>query len=118
MKLKLITLFVLLTSCGGSGGGGGPSSGSPIVGQWLEQFPNPINNIYLLTGANSFAIQQGSCTITGLYTVDANYIHVTNVTESPACVPQPNAFDCTFHMPSNNQLNITCPALSASLTRQ
>jgi len=116
--MKNLFLLVLLASCGGSGGGSGSSSQSPIIGQWLEQLPNPADNIYLLTGANSFAIQQGSCTITGLYTVDANYLHVTNVTDSPACVPQPNAFDCTFSMASNNQLSIVCPALSANLTRQ
>jgi len=116
--MKKLFLLVLLSSCGGGGGGSGSSSSSPIIGQWLEQMPNPADNIYLLTGANSFAIQQGSCTITGLYTVDANYLHVTNVTDSPACIPQPSAFDCTFSMASNNQLSIVCPAMSANLTRQ
>jgi len=118
MKLKLITLFVLLTSCGGSGGGGGSASNSPISGSWLEQLPNPAYNIYVAIGGSSFTIQQSTCTITGNYTVDANFIHVTNANESPACAATSSSFDCTYSMSSNNQLSISCPNFSSNLQRQ
>ena len=118
MKTKILTLTMfLLTSCGGSGGGGGSSASNPITGYWVEQFANPSLNIYLTIGPSSFAAQQSTCTITGQITVDANYVHVVNAARTAGCVGGPSAFDCTYYMPSNNQLQLSCPDISANLTR-
>jgi hypothetical protein len=117
MKTKLLSLIFILSSCGGGGGGSGSSSNNPIVGYWVEQFANSSLNIYLTVGASSFTVQQSTCTISGQITVDSNYVHVVNASRSPACISGPSAFDCTYYMPSNNQLDLSCPGLSASLTR-
>jgi len=117
MKTKLLSLIFILSSCGG-GGSGGSSANNPLVGYWVEQFANPSLNVYLTVGASSFTVQQSTCTITGQITVDANYVHVVNASRSASCISGPSAFDCTYYMPSNNQLDLSCPALSASLTRQ
>jgi hypothetical protein len=118
MKTKILTLTMfLLTSCGGSGGGGSSSASNPITGYWVEQFANPSLNIYLTVGASSFTVQQSTCTISGQITVDANYVHVVNASRTAGCISGPSSFDCTYYMPSNNQLDLSCPGLSASLTR-
>jgi len=115
--MKTIFLILLLSACGGSGGGSGSSANNPLVGYWVEQFANPSLNVYLTVGASNFTVQQSTCTITGQITVDANYVHVVNAARSGGCMSGPSAFDCTYYMPSNNQLQLSCPGLSADLTR-
>lgn len=117
MKLKIITLFVLLTSCGSSGGGEGSGS-SPISGSWVENMPNPSLNVYAAIGGSTFTVQQSTCTISGNYTLDANTVHASSVTRSPACVAGNSSFDCTYSMASNNQLSLSCPGFSTNLQRQ
>lgn len=109
-------LVLLLSACGGKGGSGGGAS-SPLVGSWIEQFPNPANNIYAGITQSSFTVQQGTCTISGGYTLDSNIIHAFSVTRSPACLAGNSSFDCTYSMSSNNQLSLSCPAFSTNLQR-
>lgn len=116
MKIQLLSLTFLVASCGGGGGGGSSGCEPGLTGTFSSL--DGTKTITMGSCGMSYVNDVNGCGVYGSYPYIASSsgsIDVTiNLYSESACGHLSSPIRCGFIIPSNNSIQLNCPAAGIS----